>query len=306
MPVEFSENKTAKPEKQEPTTRNDDEVASLSAKPFSMQSYGLSDRGQVRPTNEDRFVIVELSRIMRVLHSNVPQAKAKYGNHRGHVLLVADGMGGHQGGDVASALTVQALEEFLLNSLRRFTNLKLSEQQNALKELHDAISQADGRLFAASKKHPQWHGMGTTLTLAFAVDWTLFVAHAGDSRCYLFSGDLLHQLTHDHTVAAEMVRQGVLSPDKASRYPFRNIVTNVLGGSTPGVRVELHRAELRPGDIVLLCSDGLNDLVDDDMIGAALRQSGSPKEICERLVAEAIAHGGRDNVTVLAARVDEP
>src|SRR5579871_6725011 len=129
--------------------------------------------------------------------------------------------------------------------------------------------------------------MGTTLTLAFAIDWTMFVAHAGDSRCYLFSQGQLQQVTHDHTVAAEMVRQGILPPEKADRYPFRNIVTNVLGGSTPGVKVELHRMELHPGDLLLLCSDGLTDMVESNMIAAILRQGGSPQQICERLVGEA-------------------
>ena len=305
MPVELSHDKPAKSGKYEPSARTEDNLAARSAKPFSMQSYGISDRGQIRPTNEDRFVIVELSRVMNVLQSNVPQAKSKYGSHRGHVFLVADGMGGHEAGEVASVLTVQTIEDFLLNTLRRFTNLMVSEEQNALKELQQALVQADGRIFAASKKNPKWHGMGTTLTLAFAVDWTLFVAHAGDSRCYLYSGGRLHQLTHDHTVAAELVRQGVLPVDKAGRYPFRNIVTNVLGGSTPGVKVELHRMDLDPGDVLLLCSDGLTDKISDELIAAVLSEEQDPECACKRLVSEANRAGGNDNITVVVAQFEE-
>jgi protein phosphatase len=148
-----------------------------------VRSFGLSDRGFVRPTNEDCFVVVELARTMSVRHTNLPQTTPKYSSHRGHVFLVADGVGGHQAGEVASVLTVETIEEFLLNTLKRFTNLQASEEQNALKELQAALVHADARIFAETARHPEWHGMGTTLTLAFAVSWTLFVAHAGDSRC---------------------------------------------------------------------------------------------------------------------------
>ncbi len=305
MRLELSQDGPTDEDGKQTAARSEESARSRRSQPFRMESYGLSDRGQIRPTNEDRFVIVELTRTMNVLQSNVPQAKSKYSSHRGHVFLVADGMGGHEAGDVASALTVQSIEEFLLNTLRRFTNLRVSEKQEALKDLQQALAQADGRIFAASKKHPNWHGMGTTLTLAFAVDWTLFVAHAGDSRCYLYSGGNLQQITHDHTVAAELVRQGVLSPESASRYPFRNIVTNVLGGTTPGVKVELHRMDLHPGDTLLLCSDGLTDMVSPEYITATMRDGQDAKQICDRLVAEANAQGGRDNITVLVARVGE-
>src|SRR5262249_55210175 len=163
---------------------------------------------------------------MYVHETNMPQANAQYSSHRGHVLLVADGMGGHEAGEVASVLTVETIEEFLLNTLRRFSNLQASEDQNALMELQAALLQADARIFAETAKHPEWRGMGTTLTLAFAVNWKLFIAHAGDSRCYLFSKGELHQLTTDHTIAAELARHGILSPEKEAINPYRHVVTN--------------------------------------------------------------------------------
>jgi protein phosphatase len=145
--------------------------------------------------------------------------------------------------------------------------------------------------------------MGTTLTLAFVVNWRLFVAHAGDSRCYLFSGGKLRQLTQDHTMTAELVRHGVLARGDQARHPWRHVVTNLIGGTEPGVRVELHGLDLRPDDVILLCSDGLTEMVTDETIAAVLWEEPDPRPACELLVAEANARGGRDNVTVIVARV---
>jgi protein phosphatase len=268
-----------------------------------VRSFGLSDQGQVRPSNEDRFVVVELARTLYVHQTNLPQTGPKVSSHRGHAFLVADGVGGNQAGEVASAVTAEAVEEFLLNTLRRFSNLQPGEVPNALEELKGALLHAEARLFGEAAKHPEWRGMGTTMTLAFAVNWMLFVAHAGDSRCYLLSEGALRQVTRDHTLTADLVREGVLAPGGEARHPYRHVVTNILGGSEPGVRVELHRLDLHPGDVVLLCSDGLTEMVPDDRIGAVLREEPDPRRACERLVAEANAHGGKDNITAIVAHV---
>jgi protein phosphatase len=242
---------------------------------------------------------------MYVHRTNLPQSTAKYSSHRGLGFLGADGVGGHEGGEVASALTVETIEEFLLNNLKRSSNLQATEAQNALKELESALLHAEARIFGETAKHPEWRGMGTTLTLAFAVNWMLFIAHAGDSRCYLFSKGELHQLTLDHTLTAELIRQGVMSPNGAARHPYRHVVTNILGGREPGVQVELHRLDLHPDDVLLLCSDGLNEMVPDDRITVILREEHGPQRACERLVAEANMHGGKDNITVIVAHVEE-
>lgn len=272
--------------------------------PFVVRGFGLSDQGKVRSTNEDHFAIAELARTLHIHQSTLPQSKSQYSSHRGHVFLVADGVGGNAAGEVASGLSVESIEDFLLNTLRRFSNLQAHEEQNALKELQSALVQADARLFAETAKHPQWRGMATTLTLAFAVDWRLFVAHAGDSRCYLFSRGKLQQLTQDHTLVAEMIRSGLNLEDNGAHHPFRHVVTNILGGNEPGVRVELHSLDLHPEDMVLLCSDGLTEMVADEQIASILREEPDPRRASERLVAEAIEAGGRDNVTVIVARMD--
>jgi PPM family protein phosphatase len=273
--------------------------------PLTVRSFGLTDPGRVRPTNEDHFVIVDLARTLHVHHTSVPQAQAQYSSYRGHLFLVADGMGGHQAGEVASALTAVTIEGFLLNTLKRFFHLEVPEEQNVMKEFQEALVQADARIFEEAARHPELLGMGTTLTMAFAADRRLFVAHVGDSRCYLFSGGELHALTQDHSIVAEMVRRGALTLEGASRHPYRHVITNVLGGHQPGVRVEMHKLGLEAADVVVLCSDGLTEMVADARIAAILHEEPEPQRVCERLVAEANERGGRDNITVLVACFEE-
>ena len=271
----------------------------------AVKSFGLTDVGRIRSSNEDHFVVAEMSRNLSIHHTSVPQSKTQYSSHRGHLFLVADGMGGHQAGEVASALSVVSVEDFLLNTVKRFFRLKESDEQSVMKEFQEALKQADARIFEEASHHPELIGMGTTLTMAFAINWRLFVAHAGDSRCYLFSGGKLHQLTQDHTMVAEMIRMGILSPKEASRHPDRNVITNVLGGPELGVQVEMHKLDLEPGDVLLLCSDGLNGMVSDARIAALLQEEREPRRACERLVAEANANGGIDNITVVVACFEE-
>lgn len=147
--------------------------------------------------------------------------------------------------------------------------------------------------------------MGTTLTLAIASGRRLFVAHAGDSRCYLDSGGILRQLTADHTLAADMVRSGLIARAKQDHHQWRHVVTNLLGGSALGVQAEVHLLDLHPGDALLLCTDGLTDMVPDAAIAAALAEETDPEIACNRLIDEANRNGGEDNVTVVLARFDQ-
>jgi len=270
---------------------------------FTVKSFGLSDPGRVRSSNEDCFVIAELARTLYVHETNLPQSNATFSSHRGHVFIVADGVGGNAAGEVASSLSVASIEDFLLNTLRRFSNLQASEEQDVLRELQKALLHADSRIFEETAKHPQWRGMATTITFAFVVNWRLFVAHAGDCRCYLYSKGSLQRLTQDHTLTAELVRAGAVSPQDAGRHPFRHVVTNILGGDKPGVKAELHSLDLQPDDALLLCTDGLTGMVPEDRIVAILQAEKEPQRACELLVAEANERGGRDNVTVIVAHM---
>jgi protein phosphatase len=220
----------------------------------------------------------------------------QHGRNRGHILLVADGMGGHRAGEVASALSVATIESFVLHVLKRFSNLQATDEPGVLKELQMALQQADARIFEEASHDPQLLGMGTTLTMAFISGRTLFVMHAGDSRCYLLRGGQLRQLTTDHTVAAELARQGVIRPEDVSHHHFRHVVTSFLGGDGSGGQVEVHRADLEVGDTLLLCSDGLSDMLPDEHIASVLRAEADPEPAARRLVAEMNERGGKDNV----------
>ena len=146
--------------------------------------------------------------------------------------------------------------------------------------------------------------MGTTVTLACSIADDLFVAHAGDSRCYVLRGGVVHRLTRDHTLVDQMVQNGLIAAEEAQKHQFRHVVTNVVGGGEPGVRAEVRRMRLEPGDIVLLCTDGLTGQVTDQEIGAVLHQAPDPRVACEQLVQVANARGGQDNITVVVARYD--
>lgn len=275
-------------------------------RPLAVRSFGLSHPGRVRATNEDVFVVGELTRTLLVRHTNFPQPDETHSRHRGHVFLVADGVGGHAAGEVASRLGTACVEEFLLNAFRRFATAPGGDGQAALSELQAALRRADARLFDAADRHPQWRGMGTTLTMALASGRRLFVAHAGDSRCYLHSGGSLRQLTTDHTVAADMARSGMITRSQQDHHPWRHVVTNLLGGSEPGVRAEVHLLDLHPDDVLLVCSDGLTEMVSDDAILAVLAAEADPEVACRQLVDQANRNGGEDNVTVVVARFDPP
>jgi protein phosphatase len=272
--------------------------------PFTVRSFGLSHPGQVRPTNEDQFLVAALTKALQVHYTSLPQSRMQYSDERGYLFVVADGMGGHQAGEQASALAVDLIERFVLNTFKWFFHLKEPEGQNVLTEFHAALRQTDARICKEAAEHPELWGMGTTVTTAYSVGADLFVVHVGDSRCYLFRDGALRQLTHDHTLVQEMVRRGHLKPEEAAAHQWRHVITNVVGGTEPGVQPEVHKVGLQAGDVVLLCSDGLTEMVPDAQIVTVLQEETEPRRICERLVARANEAGGKDNITVIAACYD--
>jgi protein phosphatase len=279
----------------------------LAAEParLEVESFGLTDRGRVRLSNEDNFLIADLAKSLRVLHSSLRQPAVQEGEDLGHLLVVADGMGGHSAGEQASSLTVLTLEHFLLNTLNWFFAFRGPDGDNLTGTFREAVEEAQALLFHAAARRPDWRGMGTTLTLAYAFGNDLFVAHVGDSRCYLLRGGTLRRLTQDHTFVSEMVRHGVLRPAAAEHHPYRHVITNCVGGTERCLRVETTRIELEPDDVLLLCSDGLTEMVPDERIRAVLREETDLEEACARLVAEANEAGGKDNITVVLARFRE-
>ena len=273
--------------------------------PVGVRSFGLTDRGLVRKTNEDQFLIATLTKAIRIQQSSLLAATTRRGDEEGHIFVVADGFGGAPGGEQASAIAVESIEDFLANTLKWFFRLKGAEKENVLAEFQDALRRADASIFQQSAEHPELDGMGTTLTLAYSLGANLFVAHAGDSRCYLFRASRLEQLTHDHTLAAALAERQSITVDETSRKRLNHIITNAIGGRSPGVRAEIHKRDLRSGDVVLLATDGLTRHLSDGQIAGILTAESDPQAACERLVATAIDAGGRDNVTVVVARYED-
>jgi len=271
-------------------------------RPLTVQSFGLTDRGLERATNEDQFVTATLTRALWIEQSSLTQSGVHYADVRGHVFIVADGVGGAAGGEKASALAVSAIEDFLLNAIRWLLTLDGSEEASVLRDFKAALRSADACVYAAADNDPGLRGMGTTLTMAYSCGADLFVAHVGDSRCYLLRGGALQRLTRDDTLVQQMVESGILPPERAAVHDLRHVITNVVGGTTPGVHTEVHRMRLEPGDVLLLCTDGLTGMLPDDRIAAVLEASSSPTSACEQLVLLANEQGGKDNVTVIVAR----
>lgn len=290
----------------EAATHPDQSLASSATlhRPLAVRSAGLTHRGQVRSANEDNFLIAELAKAMRIQESSMEPGGVRYSDDRGHLFLVADGMGGHRAGEQASSLTLATIERFVLNTLKWFFHLEDGEGRNLLADFQAALHQADSTVIAESNRNPERQGMGTTLTMAYCLAGELFVVHVGDSRCYLLRDGELRRLTNDHTLTEEMVRRGILKHEEAARHPYRHVITNCVGGNEPGLQPEAHKLDLEPGDVLLLCSDGLTEMVPESKVGAALLTTPDPRKACERLVGMANEAGGRDNITVIVARFE--
>ena len=279
-------------------------LASLESRPPSLvvTSFGATDRGRVRPTNEDHFLIADLAKTMDVRQTSIEEPRARFGEQRGHLFLVADGMGGHRAGEHASALAVTLIEQFALNTFRWFMAVTAVHADDAVTEFQEAVEHADATIVETASQRADLHGMGTTLTLAYHYGAELLVIHVGDSRAYLFRDETLRQLTQDHTVVAEMVRRGELDTDDARRHRLRHVITNVVGGSHAGVHADAHSLQLHVGDELLLCSDGLTEMLSHEDMTQVLRSEPHLEAACRRLISLANERGGRDNITVIVAR----
>ena len=292
------------PPEQADTQMTGKSVIPMSARPLTVKAFGITDKGKVRTTNEDQFLIAELTKAMRVWQTSLPEPKVQAGEEHAHLFLVADGMGGHRAGERASALAVVAIEQFTLNTFKWFFGSSDTEAQKVLAQFQSALSQADARILEESAEHPELSGMGTTVTMAFHLGAQLCVVHVGDSRAYVYRDGELHQLTQDHTVTGDMVRSGSLRPDEVAGHHLRHVITNVIGGEELGVTVEARAFEVQAGDRLLLCSDGLTEMVTNEAIAATLDAEPAPEVAATKLLAQANDGGALDNITLLIVRFD--
>ena len=240
---------------------------------------GLSDVGRRRETNEDELFL---------------DSGGVYG-----VFAVADGMGGHAAGEVASRLAIETVVE----GMRPIQDQKPLAPAEASRRIVQAVEEANRRICESIVGHQDRRGMGTTMVVLVVLEDRALIGHVGDSRAYLLRDGSLRRLTTDHSWVSEQVRMGLMSDAAAQRHPMRNIVTRALGSRTE-VAVELSEEPIAPGDTLLLCSDGLNSMLGDEEIEAILRSHGAePEQACRALVDAANDRGGDDNTTVIVIRI---
>jgi serine/threonine protein phosphatase PrpC len=247
----------------------------------------VSDVGRKRKGNEDSLFV----------------------NPEQHLFVVADGMGGHAAGEIASKVAVESINEFvcLTGGDEEITwpfglDENISYDGNRLKT---AIRYANRKVLEATKEKSEYEGMATTVAAVLVDGDTANLGHVGDSRVYLVRDGEINQLTSDHSWVNEQIQSGVISPDQARTHPLRNVVTRALGGK-PDLQVDMQQHKAKAGDILLLCSDGLTTMIPDEDIVRVVRDAdGDVEKAAQALVASANAKGGEDNITVLLIRFDE-
>lgn len=251
---------------------------------LQVKACGLSDVGMIRSHNEDCFEIDP--------------------EHR--LYVVADGMGGHNHGEIASRIAVKTIQEFVRKSLDNDATWPFSYDSNLKRHsnaLKSAIRLAHDNVLVAIRKDTALSGMGTTV-VGFLLDGrTAAVAHVGDSRVYRLRGEELDLLTEDHTWVNEQVVAGFLSEEQARAHPLKNVVTRALGGESE-VEVDVREVDVAAGDLYLLCSDGLTTMLGNAEIRERLTSERPLDEVCKQLVTEANSRGGLDNVTVVLLQVE--
>lgn len=237
-----------------------------------MKTFSMIDVGRKREVNQDYIFV-----------SNEPLGNLP------NLLIVADGMGGHRAGDFASRYAVETLKEDLANSTE--------DGPEAM--IRKAIQSANQKLIEAARQDARLEGMGTTLVVATVIEHTLYFANVGDSRLYLLH-DTIKQLSKDHSFVQEMVRLGGIDAEEAKHHPDKNIITRAVGAREK-VEVDFFEYRLKKGDIILMCTDGLSNMVDDEEMLAIVKSSRDIVEAVERLVERANDNGGNDNIGVILA-----
>lgn len=246
--------------------------------------YGITDTGCVRELNEDNFCICGFER------SSEPG-----------FCVIADGMGGHNAGEVASQLAIDFITESLSDILTGSSN---PENPDIPRRINDAINSANESIYNLSRKDDSRTGMGTTTVICAFANGEGYIANVGDSRAYACRKDEIYQITVDHSVVEEMVANGSITREEARVHPQKNIITRAIG-SENNTRADIFEYEYKIGDSIIMCSDGLSGMVDDETILNTVQNCGCSKEVSEKLCGLAKSNGGVDNITVISIRILE-
>jgi protein phosphatase len=307
----FSDEERAMNRTPPPSASSEAQIAARPFRPFTslvrLDVGAKSHPGSVRENNEDQFFVTKASRALETMLSSLPPGDVpERAEEVNYVLVVADGMGGHAAGEIASRFAISSLVHRALEI--GDWNFKLTGQATPEVErrTREVVQQVGTMLYQRGREDSDLRGMGSTLTAARSLGRDLMIVHVGDSRAYLFRAGHLHRLTKDHTYAQMLVDCGRLDECDVASSGVRHILTNALGGSTEHVEVDVDVLRLENGDRLLLCSDGLTDLVEDDEISGTLAATQASSDACDRLIQQALDRGGRDNVTVIVAAYEFP
>jgi len=251
-----------------------------------IQIVGITDTGLVRQKNEDSINFDEQSGL----------------------IILADGMGGHRGGEVASSMAVETISQHVLDKFPSIKRGQIHPNSGFSFEsicLQDSIELANDKIYQTAENSPEHKGMGTTIVVLQFYDNKLSLAHIGDSRCYRIRGKNIEQLTKDHSLLQELIDRGFYTKEEAKYSMNKNLVTRALG-IDPVVSADIQEDIVMKGDVYLLCSDGLTDLVDDEQIHLTINKfSANLEEAAKQLITKANQNGGKDNISVMISQINE-
>lgn len=254
-----------------------------------LRCAGITDVGQARDHNEDDFYLSEGTEPL---------------------CIVADGMGGHRSGEVASAMAIRAIVDYYRETIPTrsdgYGETVVNGEQIDLNQwrLTEALKTANRAVFEAAEDEEAFDGMGTTIVSGYFTSEGVYMAHIGDSRAYRLRNGELEQLTPDHSLANEYVRMGILAEEDVEYFPYKNVITRACGLADQ-VEVDARFLSYQPGDLFVFCTDGLTDMVGDERIVEIVEQAPDLKSACRELVEEANENGGNDNITVVLSKVVE-
>ena len=267
----------------------------------------VSDRGLVRENNQDHYLVLRFRRSMeRLLTNLLAEHVPARADEVGYGFVVADGMGGPTGGEVASQMAISTLINLALHEPDWVFGVSLKDTRRRMQRMAKRWERVQEAIRARGDREPALGQMGTTMIAAVSLGTRLVIGHVGDSRAYVYRRGQLRQLTRDHTLVQTMVDLGELTPEEAATHPRRHMLMRSFSASGDAYFGDFQQATLADADQLLLCTDGLTDMVDNDTIGSVLSRAASADEACQLLLAAALKNGGKDNVTIVLARYRIP
>jgi len=271
---------------------------------LEVDTGAASHQGRVRDNNEDHYLVIQFERSLNNFLTNLDKRILEHSySLTGYGMFVADGIGGMAAGEVASGLALAKLVELLVETPDWIMKLKSKEDITAvLERLTQRFLQIDETLKQKAKWDVALRGMGTTLTVACTLGRDMIIGHVGDSRAYVLRGDSFEQLTTDHTLAQSLIDAGIAGRDDPAPRSMRHVLTAALGALGKRIEPQVKHLLVQPGDQLLLCTDGLTEMVEDDVIAATLREAKSAQSACDKLVDLALTGGGLDNITLVVQR----